>query len=81
MDSLRIQRRTRLRAIAREAEALAQTAYKLHQAAQEAEQRGASLDVQHYMAFLTGAHARVLKDWGVVEHLQAIDAERKGPKR
>lgn len=81
MDSLRIQRRTRLRVIAREAEALAQTAHKLHQAALEAEKTGHSLDAQHYMAFITGANARVQKDWGVVEHLQAIDAERKGPKR
>lgn len=81
MDSIRIQRRTRIRAIAREAEAMAQTAHKLHQAALEAERVGGSLDIQHYIAFITGAHARVLKDWGVVEHLQAIDAERKGPKR
>lgn len=81
MDSLRIQRRTRLRAIAREAEAAAQTAHKLHQAALEAESTGSNLDVQHYVAFLTGALARVQKDWGVVEHLQAIAAEQKGPRK
>lgn len=81
MDSLRIQRRTRLRAIAREAEAMAQTAHKLHQAALEAERTGANLDVQHYISFLTGAMARIQKDWGVAEHLQAIEAEKRGPRR
>lgn len=81
MDSLRIQRRTRIRAIAREAEAAAQTAAKLCHAAKEAEATNGLLDVQHYLAFLTGALARLQKDWGVVEHLQAIDAERKGPRK
>lgn len=80
MDSLRIQRRNRLRTIAREAEAAAQTAAKLCGAAKEAEASHTRLEVQHYIAFLTGALARIQKDWGVVEHLQAIKAETKRPK-
>lgn len=80
MDTLRIQRRNRLRAIQREAEGLAQTSARIAGACAQAEALSERLDIQPQVQFLVGALARVQKDWGVVEHLQALEAERVRPK-
>lgn len=40
---------------------------------------GGASSVQQQMAFITGAVARMQKDWGVIEHLQAQGGTVKKP--
>lgn len=69
-QSIRADLTDRLRHIAQDAEAFAACAEKLGQMAEEAAKNGTAVILQPQVQFLTGALARLQKDWGVVEHLQ-----------
>ena len=62
---------------------VAGTAAKIAEAANEVLDKGGTLNVQPQLAFITGAHARMLKDQGVVEHLQkrGTSQKRRTPPR
>ena len=49
--------------------------------AQEVLDQGGHLLVQPRIAFLTGSLARMIKDWGVIEQLQADGAGQRRPVR
>lgn len=61
--------RTRLEQMKKDAESTAGTAQKAAQAIAEILEKGGTLDIQPQMNFLTGAHARMVKDYGVIEFL------------
>jgi len=69
--------RRRLEHIVRDAAALAAAARKIAEAAAETIAGGGQLQVQPQINALTGAHARLLKDWGVIEHLQLIGTRQR----
>lgn len=71
--------RKRLEGIRDEAIALASAAARISQAAQQSLERGGILSIQPQVAFVTGAQARMMKDWGVVEHLQGQGVVLKKP--
>jgi hypothetical protein len=63
-------RAAKLKALIVEADSLAGTARHVEQAATEALAEGNDVNLQKQMAFMTGALARMLKDWGAIEYLQ-----------
>ena len=57
------------------------TTLKVAQAINQVLEHGGTVNVQPQMSFMTGAYARMLKDLGVVEYLQAQGVtQRKPPK-
>lgn len=73
--------RTRLEQIYAEAEALEGAARRLKQMAQEVLEKGGMLQAHGQVTFITGSHARLLKDAGVVEQLQADGVAQRGERR
>jgi len=72
--------RARLEAIRNDAISLAGTTAKIAEAISQVLDKGGMAHVQPQMAFFTGTYARMMKDWGVIEHLQAQGAsQRKAP--
>lgn len=63
--------RSRLAQIEAEASATAGALQRIALAAQEVLARGGQLQIQPQMAYATGSILRMVKDWGVVESLQA----------
>jgi hypothetical protein len=54
----------------REATELSVVANRIAVASREILDCGGSLDVQSQMNFVTSLYARMVKDWGVIEHMQ-----------
>jgi hypothetical protein len=73
--------RRRIEAIHRDSEELAGVMRLIHQRADTVLKVGGRLDAQKQMNYALGAVARILKDWGVVEHLQEQLIEQKAPAR
>jgi hypothetical protein len=67
---LKAARTQKLRAIAEDAANLAGCAQRVSEAAREAADGVGAAQLQKQMAFLTGALARMQKDWGAVEYIQ-----------
>lgn len=61
---------TALKHALEEAEGIAGNASLIAHAIAEAQANGGQISVQNQINYLTGAFARLLKDLGVVEHLQ-----------
>lgn len=74
--SMRAEHKTALQHVASEAAAIAGAAGRIVVTAQEALERGGDVSIQSQVQFLTGAYARLIKDLGVVEHLQKHGAAR-----
>jgi len=68
--SMRAEHKASLGNVATEAAAIAGAAAKIVQSAHEALANGGAIQIQPQIAFLNGSLARLIKDWGVVEHLQ-----------
>lgn len=64
--------RAKLAAFRTEADAMRGVLQQLVHEAEEVLERGGELNVQPKMGFLIGAHARLLKDYGALEHFQAV---------
>lgn len=64
-----------------EAEGIAGAATKIAQKIQEIRDRGGMLNIQPQIMYLTGAMARMMKDLGVVEHLQKHGTRVIGARR
>jgi hypothetical protein len=82
-QQLRGEHRRQLGTIGHGAASIADCAQRIAHAADEAISTGDILSVQSQINFLTGAFARLLKDWGVVEHMQkfqTIANQREGKK-
>lgn len=62
--------RKKLKQIAEDADSLQGTAKKITHMTDEALIKGGVVAIQAQMAFITGAHARMMKDLGVIEFLQ-----------
>ena len=62
--------RSRLIELQREAAQVASTGLRISQALSQILDQGGKAHIQPQMAFLTGALARMMKDWGVIEQLQ-----------
>lgn len=75
--SLKNHHAAKLRQIAEEAGALAACAEKIANMADEVTARGGVLIIQPQIAFLTGALARLYKDWAVCESLQSLHLIKK----
>lgn len=73
--------RKRVEMIRDEAINIAGTATKIAQAMAQVLERGGAVNVQSQVAYITGGFARLQKDWGVVEYLQANGAQIKAPAR
>jgi len=58
---------------------LAGTAAKIAQAINQTLDQGGTVNIQPQLAFITGAHARIAKDVGVVEFLQQQGVTQKKP--
>lgn len=71
--------RKRIEAIRDEAIQVAGTAAKIAAAMTQVLERGGAVSVQPQLAFLTGAHARMAKDVGVLEFLQGQGIVQKKP--
>lgn len=69
-SQMRANHRKRLEAIRNDAISLAGTAAKIAEAITQVLEKGGGVSIQPQMSFLTGAHARMSKDQGVVEFLQ-----------
>ncbi len=80
-SSLQAIHRRRIEMIRDEAINLAGTATKIAQAMTQILERGGAINIQAQMSFITGAHARISKDWGVAEHLQAQGSTIKPPQK
>jgi hypothetical protein len=80
-STLRAAHRRSLRAIAEGATQLASAAERIAQVAEEAHNASARshIQVQPQINFLTGALARLIKDWGVLEHIQSFPTIQPGP--
>lgn len=79
--TMRAEHKTALHNIADEAARIALTATRIVQAVQELQSRGGALSIQPQVNFLTGAHIRLVKDWSIVEHLQAHGSvARRAPR-
>lgn len=82
--SMRAELRGAVGNVQKEAAGIAGAAAKIVAASQEALTDGGNISIQGQVAYLTGALARLMKDLGVVEHLQrhGAAAPRKGsPKK
>jgi len=66
MTDVRVIYATRLAEIATGAAALAGAATKVSQASEQVFEHGGTINIQPQVAFMTGAMARLLKDWGVL---------------
>jgi hypothetical protein len=75
--SMRAEHKGAVTQIANEAAAIAGAAAKIVQASQQALSEGGTLSIQAQATFLTGAYLRLLKDLGVVEHLQKHGTQQK----
>ena len=62
--------RKKLKQIAEDADSLQGTAKKIMHMTEEALVKGGVVAIQAQMTFMTGAHARMMKDLGVIEFLQ-----------
>lgn len=71
--------RARIETIRNEAIALGGTVSKIAAALTQALEKGGAANIQPQIAYLTGAHARMLKDWGVVEQLQQHGVTQRKP--
>lgn len=71
--------RKRLQAIRDDAMSVSGTTLKIAQAINQLLENGGILNAQPQIAFLTGAYARILKDIGVIEHLQSQGVIQKKP--
>ena len=72
--------RRKVESLARDAEEAAGTLRLIANRLAETLERGGAASIQPQMAFLFGALARMQKDWGVVEHLQAQGAALKSAR-
>ena len=79
-QQLRGEHRRQLVTIGHGADGIADCAKRIAQAADEAHANGGTLNVQSQINFLTGALARLIKDWGVCEHLQKFQAVAAAPR-
>lgn len=80
-EVMRAQHRKRLEQVRDEVTGLAGTAAKMASAINEVLSQGGTVNLQPQLNFITGAHARLLKDIGVVEHLQHMGvAQKPAPK-
>lgn len=79
-SSMQAQHRVRLQQIQNEALSLAGTATKIAQEINQVLDRGGMAHIQPQMQYLTGAYARMSKDWGVVEHLQHNGVSQRKPQ-
>ena len=75
--SMQSDHRKRVLQIREDAVSLAGTAHKIVEAANQVLEQGGFFSIQGQMAFITGAHARMMKDIGVVEHLQNKGVSQK----
>lgn len=75
--SMRAEHKGAVQNVANEAAAIAGAAAKIVQIVQQALAEGGSISIQTQVAFITGAQARLLKDLGVVEHLQRHGVQQK----
>jgi len=78
-STVQAQHRKRLEQIRDDSIGVAGTAAKISQAMVQALEQGGTVNIQPQIQFLTGAYARILKDFGVVEHLQYLGATQKKP--
>ena len=72
--SMRAEHVTALGYVAEEAAKIAAAATRIVQSVQETNTRSGVLAIQPQVQFLAGTQTRLLKDWGVIEHLQAHGA-------
>jgi len=68
---------TRVERVCDEARQLAGVYNLIASKAEEVLDKGGQLQIQPQMAFTTGALCRMLKDWGVLEQLQAEGVAQK----
>lgn len=73
--------RDRLEQIRNDALGVAGAANKIAQSITQVLENGGTIETQRQMHFITGAYARMLKDFGVVEQLQKEGATQKKPMR
>ena len=73
-QQLRADHKRKVTVVATEAANIADCAQRVAAAADEARENGNLLSIQPQIGYLTGALARLIKDWGVVEHLQKFQA-------
>jgi hypothetical protein len=73
-QQLRADHKRKVTVVATEAANIADCAQRVANAADEARESGDHLNIQPQIGYLTGALARLIKDWGVVEHLQKFQA-------
>jgi hypothetical protein len=79
--SMRAEHKGAIQNVANEAAAIAGAAAKIVQAAQAALVEGGTLSIQSQSAFIAGAYLRLIKDLGVIEHLQRHGTQqRRQPK-
>jgi hypothetical protein len=69
----------RLALIRDEAASLATAAAKVVGAIEQVLEQGGAASIQPQMAFMSGEMARMTKDWGVVEYLQAQGVSARKP--
>lgn len=79
--SRRLERHRRLGRIAEAANQLAHAATLVMHRAEEADAQGGRLVAAEQMNFLVGAMMRLVKDVGVVEHLQSLDVAEGKPSK
>lgn len=79
--SMRAVHRQKLRDLQSEAEAVAGTMTRLAGVIREILDNGGTLQTQGQVNFFTGAHARILKDIGIVEYLQSQGVFQKRPSK
>lgn len=68
--SMRAELQGSMRNVAQEAEGIARAAIKIANMIEETATKGGTVQIQPQVVYLTGAMARMMKDLGVVEHLQ-----------
>lgn len=79
LPTIAAQHRRRIEQARDDAISLAGNAAKIAEAMTEVLEQGGIVNVQPQINFMTGAQARFLKDYGVIEHLQNIGAFQKKP--
>ena len=79
LSTMQLIHRSRLEQIRKEAATVAGVALKIIQTMDQVLEVGGTASIQPQMSYLTGALARITKDWGLVEYLQQLQgvAQRK----
>ena len=79
--TMRSRHRQALLNLIEQAAAISQAAALITDKANETLHRGGAVSVQQQLNFITGAHARLVKDWGLIEYLQQQGVRQRGTPR